>query len=185
MAHFGKGVEQALHFLLRLGHGADARPVSSADVAEFHNLPAPFTAKLFTKLRNAGIVEAQEGIRGGFRLARPAMQISVLEVADAVEGRKPVFECHNIRAAYCLFRNRPPEWATSGVCAIHQVMIDAEEAMRRQLAGVTLEDIRSRAAGKIPDTFRAESASWFARRRQERGRSKEAAGTGAPREEEA
>lgn len=49
-------------------------------------MPAAFVAKIFSKLEKADIVEASGGIRGGYRLARPAEDISVLDVTDAVEG---------------------------------------------------------------------------------------------------
>lgn len=169
MAHFGAGVEQALHYLFRLGADeSDLRP-SARDVADFYHLPPSVAAKLFTRLEKAGIVHADEGRDGGFSLARPLGRITVLEVTDAVEGRKPLFQCKDIRQTCAAFEGGTPDWASSGVCAIHAAMIEAEQAMRRSLAGVTLQDIANRARKTIPATFRDKSAEWFrARRRQRR-----------------
>ena len=66
--------------------------------------------KIFPKLEKAGIVETTGGIRGGYQMARPAEQISVLYVGDAVDGSKPMFDCQEIRARCAPFDGNPPEW---------------------------------------------------------------------------
>lgn len=181
MTHFSRGVEQALHYLFRLGaKGSPVRP-SARDVADFYELSAPVAAKLFTALEKAGIVIASEGREGGYRLARPPTDITVLQVVDAIDGHKRLFECRNIRANCVVFGGRAPDWSTSGVCAIHAVMIEAERSMRAQLASVTLEDIRKTASTNIPAEFGDQGRAWFAARREQRRRSRknvEAAGAG-------
>jgi len=169
MAHFGNGVEQGLHCLLVLA-GQEAKDnVTVRDLAEFQGVSASFAAKLFTKLAEAGVVEAGEGLRGGYRLARPATDITVLEVADAIEGRKPIFRCREVRRGCVLYGDSPPAWATSGVCEIHRAMLEAEEAMRASLAGVTVQDLIDRTGRKLPATARNEAAQWFAARQRARG----------------
>lgn len=185
MAHFGDGVEQALHYLFQLGgpdngglHGREpdgtqpdnhASPMPSArDVADFYGLSSSGAAKLFTKLEKAGIVRASEGREGGFRLARPLAEIRVLDVADAIEGPKRLFECKEIRANCAVFQGEPPDWATSGVCAIHAAMLEAERAMRKALAGISLADIKHRASNYIPEDFGKSGDDWFSVRRLDR-----------------
>ena len=86
MPHIGSRAEYGLHCLLHLvGRGQDDAP-SARDLAAFQGVSASYLAKLFTKLEKAGLVVSSEGIRGGFRLARPARDISVLEIVDALEG---------------------------------------------------------------------------------------------------
>ena len=174
MAHFGDNVEQALHYLLRLGAaGPQARP-SAREMADFYNLAQSSAGKLFTRLEKAGLVVAEEGREGGFRLARPLAEITVLEVADTVEGRKPVFRCKDIRTNCAVFGGQAPDWATRGVCAVHAAMIDGENAMRDRLAAITLQDIQDRASRMIPEDFGARGNDWFAdRRRQRRSRNKQ------------
>lgn len=167
MAHFGDGVEQALHYLLRLECKDSAAP-SARDAAEFYGQSSSSAAKLFTKLEKAGLVIAAEGREGGFRLARPLADISLLDVADAVEGRKPLFLCKNIRTHCAAFEGSPPDWATTGLCAIHAAMIEAEKAMRDNLAATTLREIADRAGAHIPAAFGKQATDWFAQRRRER-----------------
>ena len=178
MAHFGFGVEQALHYLFQLGSAGPAMP-SARDIADFYGLSPSAAAKLFTRLEKAGIVSANEGREGGFRLARTLSQINVLEVVDAVEGRKRLFDCKEIRANCVVFDQKTPDWAANGVCAIHAVMLEAEQTMRRSLMAVTLEDIKDKAAGTIPDEFSRQGARWFRDRRSQRrntGKRKQADG---------
>lgn len=110
MAYIGTGVEYALHCLLWLVAPLEQRP-SSRDLAEIQGVPPAFVAKIFPKLEKAGIVEASGGIRGGYRLARAPEDISVLDVVDAVEGRKALFDCQEVRGRCALFDNKPPKWA--------------------------------------------------------------------------
>lgn len=140
MAYIGTGVEYALHCLLWLVDPLEQRP-SSRDLAEIQGVPVAFVAKIFSKLEKAGIVEASGGIRGGYRLAQAPEKISVLDVVDAVEGRKALFDCQEIRGRCALFDNQPPPWASRGVCGIHAVMLNAQQAMRAELAKATLASL--------------------------------------------
>lgn len=160
MAHITASVEYGIHSLLWLA-GAGEAPVSSRDLAEFQGLSPSFIAKIFAKLEKAGIVHASEGARGGYVLARPAEDISFLQIVDAIEGRKPLFDCQEIRGRCALFGDRPPDWAMGGTCSIHAVMLQAEKAMRETLAGRSLADIGQAVARKAPREFGEQVRSWM------------------------
>jgi DNA-binding IscR family transcriptional regulator len=117
-------------------------------------------------------------VRGGYRLARAAEQITFLDVVDAVEGDKPLFDCQEVRGRCALFGGNPPPWATSGTCAVHAVMIQAEKAMRDVLAAQTLSEVSQRFNRKAPDSFAADLQGWFGDRHDQR-----TARTGRPRRE--
>ena len=168
MAYIGTGVEYALHCLIWIA-GPLEQPPSSRDLAEMQGVSPSFMKKIFPKLEKAGIVEATGGIRGGYQLARPAEQISVLDVVDAVDGSKPMFDCQEIRARCALFDGNPPEWSTRGVCGIHAVMIRAENALRGELAKTSLASLIEGLARKIPQYGYAEQVSdWFSKRQTAR-----------------
>jgi Rrf2 family protein len=63
------------------------RPVPIATVAERRGMPVQFLEQLFSTLRRDGLLISQRGVKGGFRLARPADEITVLEVVQALDGR--------------------------------------------------------------------------------------------------
>src|SRR5262249_33649756 len=102
MAHLGSSVEYGLHCLLWLV-GPLAEPASSRDLADLQGVSPSFLAKIFPKLEKAGIVHASEGVRGGYLLARTPSEISVLDVVEAIEGKKPLFDCQEIRGRCAVF----------------------------------------------------------------------------------
>ena len=62
-------------------------PVPIATVAERRDIPVQFLEQLFSTLRRAGLLTSQRGVKGGYRLARDAEDITVLEVVQALDGR--------------------------------------------------------------------------------------------------
>lgn len=160
MAHLTTSVEYGIHCLLWLTGSGD-RAMSSRDLAELQGISPSFLAKIFPKLEKAGIVAASEGVRGGYRLARPAEAISFLDIVDAIEGEKPLFDCQEVRGRCAVFDGAPPHWATDGVCAVHAVMLQAEKAMRDALAAQSLGDVAARFGRKAPDSFFAEIGDWI------------------------
>jgi Rrf2 family protein len=171
MAHIGTGVEYGLHCLLWL---VDSKPgrASVRDLAELQGVSPSYVAKIFPKLDKGGIVEAQEGFTGGYRLAKPADQITVLEVIEAIDGKKPLFDCQQIRGRCAVFGDAAPGWATGGVCAVHAVMIRAEQVMREELAKTTLADIAHTLNQKAPAQFAGEIREWLADRVDQRSQAR-------------
>ena len=73
----------ALAELARSGEG----PVPIAQIAERREMPVQFLEQLFSTLRRDGLLISQRGVKGGYRLARPPEEITVLEVVQALDGR--------------------------------------------------------------------------------------------------
>jgi Rrf2 family protein len=160
VSHFGNKIEYGLHCLVWLAK-PHAGWVSSGDLAELQEASASLLAKILPRLQKAGIVSASEGVRGGYRLARNAQDISVLEIVDAIEGNKPSFECMELRRRCALFGKNPPAWSTGGLCAIHSVMIRAEKALRDDLAQTTLSEIARSVSKKVPVDFSKQVTRWL------------------------
>uniref|UniRef100_UPI00311ED524 RrF2 family transcriptional regulator n=1 Tax=Thauera sp. SDU_THAU2 TaxID=3136633 RepID=UPI00311ED524 len=171
MSHISTGVEYGLHCLLFLirSDGAVAE-ASVRDLAELQGIPSEFLAKLFTKLAKAELVVATEGIKGGFRLARPANRITVHDVVVAIDGDKPLFECREIRSRCAIFDDSVPAWATRGTCSVHAVMQAAEKAMRDELKRHTLDDLAQRVADKAPAAYEMHVVEWLSDRATNRRR---------------
>lgn len=167
-ALYGAGAEYALHSLLILASRKE--PVSVRDLATYQQLPERFLAKVFSRLKAARIVLGTEGISGGFTLARPADQIPVLQVLEAVDPERVLFACAEIRENCALFGERPPEWAVSGACRIHAFMQDAERKLKEVLASKTLADLVCELECKVPKAFSEASSQWFQDQRRSRRR---------------
>jgi Rrf2 family protein len=160
MAFITAGVEYGIHCLLFLVDSGET-PLSSRDLAELQGISPSFLAKIFPKLEKAGIVRASEGVRGGYLLARPADAVDFLQVVEAIDGRKRLFDCQEIRGKCAVFGGTRPDWASGGVCAVHAVMLRAEKAMRDTLAGTTLRDIADAVGRKAPPEFARDIQSWL------------------------
>jgi Rrf2 family protein len=144
---------------------ARSEPVSVRDLAKFQELPDRFLAKIFTRLQKAGIVDAIEGVRGGFRLARAPDRITVRDVLEASDPNRGLFECAEIRRHCALFGKEAPAWSVSGMCRIHLFMKEAEDALQSVLASKTLADLNREFGRKVPEPFVREAESWFLVRR--------------------
>lgn len=63
------------------------RPVPVKELAERREIPDQFLEQLFSTLRRAGLLTSHRGSKGGYTLARPAAEITVLEVVQALDGK--------------------------------------------------------------------------------------------------
>ncbi|WP_297842126.1 Rrf2 family transcriptional regulator [Pseudomonas sp.] len=180
MAFYSAGVEYGIHCLLFLvDELGDSREASVRDLADLQGVPHDYLAKIFTKLAKAKLVVATEGIRGGFKLAKPSDEISVLDIALAIDGQKSAFECREIRGRCVLFDGSPPEWALDGMCAVHATMVTAQKRMEDALSQQTILDLARRLGRKAPVEFSAGINDWMANRRESKASAStvQAAGT--------
>jgi Rrf2 family protein len=76
----------ALHALEYMAALKQDKPVASHHIAEARHIPERFLLKVLKPLVSAHLLRSLKGPNGGYRLAKPATQISVLEVVEAVEG---------------------------------------------------------------------------------------------------
>lgn len=159
-----KGVEWAAHSLVVLARIGSSRPVPSAVLADVYGLSAPYLNKHLRKLAANGLLTSTSGPSGGFALARPAEEITMADVVEALEGRGPLFRCTEIRCDG-LFRDRAAQIKAGRPCGIAAAMSQAEAAWRSSLAAVTIADLAAglddRYARRLsefvhPDTRRGE-----------------------------
>jgi Rrf2 family protein len=116
---------------------ADGGPLKREQIADAQEIPLAFLQNILMELRHAEIVEAQRGRDGGFRLARPASQITVADVVRAVSG-----PLATIRGA------RPPAVEYNAAAEpLKEVWIALRANIRAILDHVTLADL---AANRLP-----------------------------------
>src|SRR5258708_35464872 len=80
--------EYALHAIFDLALQPPGEPVKIADIARRQEIPQKFLELILATLKQAGFVESRRGAEGGYRLARPADQITVGEVLRFVEDAR-------------------------------------------------------------------------------------------------
>ncbi len=95
-------VRYGMRAMAELARQSNGSPVMLRTIAERQNLPEKYLEHLFTSLRTAGLVASERGARGGYRLARPADQITALDVYTALEGDLELIACaeHPDRCPY-------------------------------------------------------------------------------------
>ena len=103
--------------------GQPDRLCGTAEISEDRNISRALTAKLFTRLATAGIAEGRPGPGGGYRLARKAEDISLLQIVELFEQTESI--------SICPFGHG---WCGNGdPCPIHDTLEGMEQNNRRFL----------------------------------------------------
>jgi Rrf2 family protein len=119
--------------LLDLALQPKARPTSVRAIAQRQDLPAPYLEKLLIELRRAGLVESVRGAQGGYRLARPAAQISLGQILEAVGETVQPLSRHNPEDS--------PEAAQAEDWVTLTLWRQLHQKMREALYSITLEEL--------------------------------------------
>jgi Rrf2 family protein len=113
--------------------------VSLSEIADGDGLPLAYLEHLAARLRKAGLVESRRGARGGYLLARPAEEISMAEVVEALEGSIAPIECISEGADGDLVCSRETE--TDHVCPTKLLWTRVRGSVVRTLEETRLSDL--------------------------------------------
>lgn len=132
---------RALLYLAEHGGGRS----KAAEIAEAMDIPQGFLHQVLQELQRARLVTSRPSRHGGYALARPAEEISILEIVEGLEGP--------LEPEECALRGGPCHW--DDVCALHWVWSSATQALTGQLASATLaqvaaDDLALAAGEKLP-----------------------------------
>jgi Rrf2 family protein len=115
---------RAMVYLAQLG---PERRASTSQIAQEKQIPPSFLAKIVSQLSVAGLLQTSRGARGGVSLARPASEISVLDVVEAIDGPILLNDCVGENST-CVF----------GVdCPMKPVWCDAQKELVTRLGQTT------------------------------------------------
>ena len=147
-----KQAEHALRVLVWLS--ADGAPGGAGDpvpprrkaaqIAADTGVPPDFATRVLALLQRHGLLRARAGRQGGYTLARPPSEITVLEVVEAVEGPLHSRECV-LRDQLC---------SADAPCLLHDAWSTAREALRRVLGQTTLAGVYSAACARDTEDAR-------------------------------
>src|SRR3954447_1270423 len=90
---FSTKAEYGVRLMIELGRQPGSTPISLNSVAEAEPLPLSYLEHLVARLRKAELVSSTRGAHGGYRLAKPAAEITMDEVVEALEGQIAPMEC--------------------------------------------------------------------------------------------
>lgn len=139
--------EWVLHCATTLAQLDPGTSASVTQLAQHYDLPSAYLSKQLKTLVRAGLLAATTGPRGGFRLARPAGEITLLQIVEAVDGSSAPYECREIRQQG---RGALPPEDCRDTCVLARKMAEAHQAWRASLAGVTLADILATLPASAP-----------------------------------
>jgi len=155
------GVEWALHCAVLLAALPPAGALTGRALAEFHGISESYLLKQLQALTRTGLFTSTSGPLGGYRLARPADQITVLEIVEAIEGPESMFQCTDIRkrgpaaVELELYRVR---------CGIHAAMLQAELAWKQVLRQQTVADLAALTGASIAPERAQKARAWLRER---------------------
>jgi Rrf2 family protein len=155
----GEGVEWGLHSCTVLALLPPGTALPAARLAELHGVPPAYLAKHLQALARAGVVRSEPGAKGGYSLARPAHEITLLDVVLALEGEEAAFRCTEIRQ-----RGPAPQPAALAAlkpCGIARAMWRAEDAWRAALRDQTIADVLAGLAADVDPTTAAKATRWL------------------------
>jgi len=132
--------------------GERGTPRTVQEIAAATSVPPGYLAKVLQQLVRGGIATSQRGLRGGFRLARPAADVPVLDVVNAVDPIRRIRACPLGLVEH-----------TAQLCALHRTLDDAYATIERALRTARVADLRS-SAPRPEDP----SACWGVRRKATR-----------------
>lgn len=75
----------AVAALAELGLAGEG-PVPIGELAKRREIPTQFLEQLFARLRRAGVLRSQRGVKGGYSFARPPAEVTVLQVVELLDG---------------------------------------------------------------------------------------------------
>ncbi|WP_327294744.1 MULTISPECIES: Rrf2 family transcriptional regulator [unclassified Streptomyces] len=142
-----QGVEWGLHCATLLAQVPPGGLMRRGVLAAHFGLPEAYLSKHLQAMTRAGVLSANSGPKGGYRLARAPESVSVLDVVEAIEGTAPPFVCQEIRQ-----RGTGASSAEEcrSTCLVNTVMNEADEAWRASLRSVTIAELVAR----LPDSVR-------------------------------
>ena len=131
-----RGGEYAIRAMTYLARFPEGHVASLHDIGQAQDIPESFLAKILQSLVHGGLALSQRGAHGGFALARPAGEITMRDVIEAVDGPVALNQC-------VLW---PEDCERSGDCELHKAWMRAQDQLMDVLDTVTLRSLTPTAA---------------------------------------
>lgn len=129
--------EYALRAVVHLADHGDSRPAQQ--IAAATQVPAPFLSKVLQALARAGLVRSQRGLHGGFVLAKPAAEMTVLDVINAVDPIQRIQGCPLKLAEHSLH-----------LCPLHHRLDQALALVEQTFRQSTIAEMVPKRSGRTP-----------------------------------
>jgi len=132
LMNIGRRVDYAVRALTYLAAQRQDRVVPRREIQTQQDIPAHFLSKIMKQLAGGDLVESSMGARGGFRLKKPASEISVRAVYECLEGPLLLMECLDEDDHACCYHP---------ICNQISVWGEAQRLLGSYLGGVSIGQI--------------------------------------------
>jgi Rrf2 family transcriptional regulator, cysteine metabolism repressor len=148
---FTTKAEYGVRLLVELGRQADEQPVSLKAIAAAEGLPLAYLERIVALLKKAQLVESTRGAHGGYRLARPAADITMDEAVMALEGAVAPMSCFVDDSGDGRVLCSHVGDDAHELCATRLLWTRVQGGVTRALQGTTLQELVDFAAPKTVD----------------------------------
>ena len=129
-----QATDYAMRAVLYLSGLPYGQVVEARLIAEDEHIPIRFLLKILRLLTRGGIVDSHRGVNGGYSLARPPSEITMLHVVEAVEG--PII------VNRCLYSPDECNKLYSSKCPVHKALFGLQKAMGEHLGSYNFQMLR-------------------------------------------
>lgn len=123
-----KATEYAILLLVSLAK-SKGKPLSLTKICKSKGLPLKYLEKIASLLKEKGVVVSKEGVKGGYLLVKGAKEISLMDICQAVEGKKGLVSC--------LYGSCPKEDS----CLHKKTWIKLQKVLEKELNKIKLNDL--------------------------------------------
>jgi Rrf2 family protein len=120
---------------VQFGDLQKARVVNTKEIAEEYHIPVELLAKVLQTLARQGIVESQNGPKGGYLLARNAREITIAQVLEAIEGPLGITDCHQEQ------EDKTMSCSCFNHCNIRTPLLKVQDSIYQLLNNMTVADM--------------------------------------------
>ncbi|HEY5648326.1 MAG TPA: Rrf2 family transcriptional regulator [Nitrospiria bacterium] len=132
MLKLSKKIDYGLIAISHIAYQGDDKITNAKRIAEEYQIPRELLAKILQKLARQGLIDSQNGPKGGYSLTRSPDEITVGEVVKAIEGPVGLVDCHRIDGMGC---------QQIGTCTVRLPIQRIQDSISRLLEEVTIEQI--------------------------------------------
>jgi Rrf2 family protein len=144
MLRLSKKADYALIAMKHLALRPDQAAASAREIAEQYDIPVELMAKVLQRLAREGLLASHQGTRGGYHLSRPASEISVADVIQAVDGPLTVTAC-STEEENCEQYSK---------CSVRDPLWKIRERIVLALQACSITELTTEASSPVPVTIR-------------------------------
>lgn len=139
MLRIARQTDYAARLLLHLASLGEGSTASIAEISKHRLLPVSFVRRMVARLVIAGILKSTRGSKGGVQLGRPAAEISMADLVQAMEGPIALNDCVHERDA-CPFL---------ASCPVQKAWVDVSSALTQHLSSIRFDKLSTSAEGHV------------------------------------